>query len=143
MEDSGQPKLTNYLYDGFSFNPLQETANPGQTTHLYRGAGYLTETRDVQSSGTGQLYYRQPNWRGDVALISNNDGTSVHDYLYTAYGQLLDNNGKLQDSSNFTGPHNHYTLTGKELDTESGLYYFGARYYAATQGNWQIGRAHV
>jgi RHS repeat-associated protein len=31
---------------------------------------------------------------------------------------------------------NHYKFTGKERDTESGLDYFGARYYASSMGRW-------
>src|SRR3990172_8988912 len=67
---------------------------------------------------------------------------------YTTYGQLLDDNLNPQDSSAFTGPHpvsapaelrgaggNHYTLAGKELDTESGLTNFGARYYRAASSS--------
>lgn len=30
----------------------------------------------------------------------------------------------------------HYKFTGKERDTESGLDYFGARYYASSTGRW-------
>jgi len=30
----------------------------------------------------------------------------------------------------------HYKFTGKERDTESGLDYFGARYYASSMGRW-------
>src|SRR3990172_11616775 len=69
---------------------------------------------------------------------------------YTTYGQLLDDNLNPQDSSAFTGPHpvsapaelrgaggTHYTLAGKELDTESGLTNFGARYYNAATAGWQ------
>jgi RHS repeat-associated protein len=29
-----------------------------------------------------------------------------------------------------------YKFTGKERDTESGLDYFGARYYASSMGRW-------
>jgi len=31
---------------------------------------------------------------------------------------------------------NHYKFTGKERDAESGLDYFGARYYASSMGRW-------
>ena len=30
----------------------------------------------------------------------------------------------------------HYRFTGRERDTESGLDYFGARYYASSMGRW-------
>ena len=34
------------------------------------------------------------------------------------------------------GTANNYKFTGKERDTESGLDYFGARYYASNMGRW-------
>jgi RHS repeat-associated protein len=52
------------------------------------------------------------------------------------FGGIIDNNGRLEDSSNWTDPHNHYLLNGKEWDEELGLYYFGARYYDAALGVW-------
>jgi RHS repeat-associated protein len=52
------------------------------------------------------------------------------------FGGIMDNNGRLEDSSNWTDPHNHYLLSGKEWDEELGLYYFGARTYDAALGVW-------
>lgn len=40
-----------------------------------------------------------------------------------------------QEQSLTTDP-NHYKFTGKERDTESGLDYFGARYYSSSMGRW-------
>ncbi len=134
--DQGKPKTTRYLYDAFSFNPVRESADPGHVTHLYRRGRELVSSREVHSGGAGHVWYRQPNWRQDVAVMSNHDGGSVHRYFYTAYGDVLDNNLGLEDSSNFTGPHNHYTLTGKQLDAESGLVYYGARYLKASSRQW-------
>jgi RHS repeat-associated protein len=37
---------------------------------------------------------------------------------------------------NPTADPNHYKFTGKERDSESGLDYFGARYYASSMGRW-------
>ncbi|HXS11613.1 MAG TPA: RHS repeat-associated core domain-containing protein, partial [Acidobacteriaceae bacterium] len=34
------------------------------------------------------------------------------------------------------GTNMHYKFTGKERDTESGLDYFGARYYASSMGRF-------
>jgi RHS repeat-associated protein len=53
---------------------------------------------------------RWPVWRGDFA----------------PFGQELDTQSTT----------NHYKFTGKERDAESGLDYFGARYYASNMGRW-------
>ena len=45
----------------------------------------------------------------------------------------------MQTNSSTTAPHVcafAYRFTGKERDTESGLDYFGARYYSSTMGRW-------
>ncbi|MCW5210385.1 RHS repeat-associated core domain-containing protein [Desulfobulbus sp. N3] len=46
------------------------------------------------------------------------------------YGAVLPENG------NFTDPHNHYTLTGKEFDENTGLVWFGSRHYEPETGVW-------
>ena len=42
----------------------------------------------------------------------------------------------LPENGNFTDPHNHYTLTGKEFDENTGLVWFGARHYEPETGVW-------
>ncbi len=44
--------------------------------------------------------------------------------------------GMIPDNGNFTDPHNHYTLTGKEYDENTGLLWFGARHYDPGVGGW-------
>ena len=41
-------------------------------------------------------------------------------YAYDAYGNLLDSPGTVEQP---------YTYTGREFDSEAGLYYYRARYY--------------
>ena len=47
-------------------------------------------------------------------------------------GQFMPFGGELPDGSTAM----HYKFTGKERDAESGLDYFGARYYASSMGRW-------
>jgi RHS repeat-associated protein len=42
----------------------------------------------------------------------------------------------IPENGNFTDPHNHYTLTGKEFDENTGLVWFGARHYEPETGLW-------
>ncbi|MCI5212433.1 MAG: RHS repeat-associated core domain-containing protein, partial [Candidatus Electrothrix sp. ATG2] len=58
------------------------------------------------------------------------NGNSHHNYRYDPYGAVLPEKG------NFTDPHNHYTLTGKEFDENTGLVWFGARFYEPETGVW-------
>jgi len=58
-------------------------------------------------------------------MITDSTGSIVNVYNYDDFGNII--------SSTETIP-NDYTCTGKQIDRESGLYYYGARYYDASAG---------
>jgi RHS repeat-associated protein len=78
----------------------------------------------------GQMYWYHYNNKGDVVGLTKQNGNSHHNYRYDPYGAVLPENG------NFTDPHNHYTLTGKEFDENTGLVWFGSRHYEPETGVW-------
>ena len=53
-------------------------------------------------------------------VITNSSGDVVKDYHYYPFGGISEETGPLANTHKFTG---------KELDSETGLYYYGARYY--------------
>ena len=60
------------------------------------------------------------------------DAGSYHERLeYMPYGEVWIEDAAI--NSNYRTP---YKFTGKELDKETGLYYFGARYYDARMSRW-------
>jgi len=59
--------------------------------------------------------------------ITDINGNVVNSYDYDDYGNII------SQTENIT---NDYTYTGKELDKDSGLYYYGARYYDPEIGRW-------
>ena len=63
---------------------------------------------------------------GNPLILMDEDGNIVKRYRFDPFGNLEAQWG--------TEP-NHYLFTGKEKD-ESGLYYFGARYYNPRLGRW-------
>ncbi|XOF34190.1 MAG: RHS repeat-associated core domain-containing protein [Candidatus Electrothrix sp. YB6] len=65
-----------------------------------------------------------------MAGLTKQNGNAVHTYRYDPYSGVIPANG------NFTDPHNHYTLTGKEFDENTGLVWFGARHYDPETGVW-------
>ena len=72
------------------------------------------------------MYYYHYDALGSVVALSNNSGNIVETYSYDVYGQ--------PDSTGSVG--NPYFFTSRRYDTETGLYYYRARYYNAEIGRF-------
>jgi len=59
--------------------------------------------------------------------ITDINGNVVNKYEYDDFGNIISQTESIS---------NDYTYTGKERDRDSGLYYFGARYYDPEIGRW-------
>ncbi|QTA83454.1 YD repeat-containing protein, DUF4382 [Desulfonema limicola] len=126
----GVDKQVQYVFDGLDPVAEYEMLN-GQRENFYRGANNQIITMHHFNSGTqGQMYWYHYNFKGDVAGMTKQNGQSHHTYRYDPYG------GVVPETGNFTDPHNHYTLTGKEFDENTGLVWFGARHYDPEVGVW-------
>jgi RHS repeat-associated protein len=128
----GVKKQVQYVFDGL--DPVSEydmLVGNDKRDNFYRGAGgRITTMHDFKSGTQGQMSWYHYNFKGDVVGLTKQNGNSTHNYRYDAYGSVIPENGS------FTDPHNHYTLTGKEFDENTGLIYFGARHYDARVGGW-------
>jgi RHS repeat-associated protein len=80
------------------------------------------------SSGVqaGTIHYYIDDHLGTTQMELSAGGWPVWQGQFTPFG------GELSDG----GTPMHYKFTGKERDTESGLDYFGARYYGSSMGRW-------
>jgi RHS repeat-associated protein len=127
---NGVDKRDEYVFDGLDPVAEYKMLN-GQRTDYYRGAGnHLALMHSYKGGTQGQMYWYHYNNKGDVVGRTKHNGNSHHNYRYDPYGAVLPENG------NFTDPHNHYTLTGKEFDENTGLVWFGARHYEPETGVW-------
>lgn len=91
-------------------------------TYVY-GAGIdevLTMTR------AGQTYYYFYDGLGSVTDITNATGEVVESYQYDVYGQ----------PNHLSSIGNPYYFTGRQFDSESGLYYYRNRHYSPTIGRF-------
>ncbi len=80
----------------------------------------------------GTTYYYVLNQQGDVIRIVNKTGTTVAEYLYVAWGNLL-----VPESSLTTiGKINPIRYRGYYYDTETGFYYLQSRYYDPSIGRF-------
>jgi RHS repeat-associated protein len=112
------------------------------TTHISDNMGRIaqvdTKTIDDNNSDPANplnaplIRYQCGNHLGSATLETNADGVVISYEEYHPYGTSAYRSAK----PGFNLSLKRYRFTGKELDDESGLYYFGARYYAAWLGRW-------
>ncbi len=77
------------------------------------------------------LYWYHPDYIQNVDLITDIDGAAYELFLYNPWGEQLHH--WTSSSSSWTSP---YRFNAKELDPETGLSYYGARYYQNKMGMW-------
>ena len=77
-----------------------------------------------------KTYYFLNDHLGSVDVVLDEEGNVVERADYLPYG-----NDRLRIKENET-PETDYKFTGKELDDETGLYYYGARYYDSVIGRF-------
>jgi RHS repeat-associated protein len=78
-----------------------------------------------------EVYWYHPNYLGNVDLITDTYGKVHQFFLYTAWGESMHEYNA--QTSGFDSP---YRFNGKELDEETGNYYYGARYYDPQTSAW-------
>jgi RHS repeat-associated protein len=100
------------------------------TKHIYAG-GVRVVSKLVKSSAQekDQYYFHDDNL-GSTNYVTDASGAIYEHLEYFPSGETW-----IDESSNTQ--RTPYLFTGKELDEETGLYYFGARYYDPRTGMWQ------
>jgi len=84
-----------------------------------------TATADVNNPAQTTYYYHGDHL-GTSRLMTSGGGWPVWQGIFLPYGKEY----------NAQMGTNHYKFTGKERDDESGLDFFGARYYGSSSGRW-------
>jgi RHS repeat-associated protein len=93
---------------------------------------YNSEGNDNTGAEKERTYYYHSDHLGSAQVVTNWNG-HIHERLeYTPYGELwIDwkGNSVFEDSTPFR-------FTGKEMDAETGFYYYGARYLDSKTSRW-------
>ena len=72
---------------------------------------------------------------GSSSYITDNFGRPSHYYEYLPFGELMTEHNQSKyyidpyPTQNMDSYNNPYKFNGKEMDKETGMYYYGARYY--------------
>lgn len=80
---------------------------------------------------SGNTYYSYSDWLGTKRYETDSSGAYTNSWASLPYG---DSQTALSTGLDATEHH----FTGKEHDAESGLDYFGARYYQEQTGRWML-----
>jgi RHS repeat-associated protein len=141
----------SFTYDGED-RLKTSTINSATTTYSYDGEGRRvkkvspTETRVYVYDAQGQLaaeygplapvggrQFLTADHLGSTRLVTNSTGQRLECHDYLPFGEELTIN---RDSCYAASASLTLKFTGKERDSESGLDYFGARYFSSQQGRF-------
>lgn len=108
--------ITRYVYDSedilLEFN--------GANTQIARYTHGLSIDEPLITARGGLNLYYHTDGLGSIIDLTDTNGAVVLSYIYDSFGNIE------QQIGNVVNP---YTYTGREIDTETGLYYYRARYY--------------
>ncbi|KMQ50390.1 putative insecticidal toxin protein [Chitinispirillum alkaliphilum] len=93
---------------------------------------FLRETDSPSDLNKNKIRYQYGNHLGSASLELNDTGALISYEEYFPYGGTSFTCGTSQKEVKLK----EYRYTGKERDEATGLYYYGARYYAAWLGRW-------
>ncbi len=113
--------------------------NRTSTYKTTNGEGFCcepqTQSRNLRSIPTQNVdyeklqYYYHSDHLGSASYITNLDGEVVQHIEYVPFGEVF-----IEERNNTW--NTPYLFNGKELDEETGLYYYGARYYNPRISLW-------
>ncbi|BBJ24476.1 RHS repeat-associated core domain-containing protein [Candidatus Nitrotoga sp. AM1P] len=132
------PTETRYFYDDARIVEEQSAAGLTQTTYVY--GNYVDEILTMDRAG--QTYYYHQNSLWSVEAVTDSAANVVERYAYDVYGlpAIFNGVGAAVAPNPWGTPHsttgNPWMFTGRQLDEETGIYFYRARYYDTVNGRF-------
>ncbi|MGD9642100.1 MAG: RHS repeat domain-containing protein [Elusimicrobiales bacterium] len=135
IEKAVDGNIQRYVYDNEDIIAILDGNNNLSETFTH-GPGI--DEPLVMTKTDGKNYYYHADGLGSIKAITDDSDQIVETCKYKAYGQptIKDRAGAVFDESAIGNP---YLFTARELDSESGLYYYRARYYEWRRGAFTQG----
>ncbi len=134
---TGPSATTTMFYDG---TRIIEEQSGGTTAAVYTYGTFIDEVTTMARGG--KIYYYHPNALFNIEALTDPSGAPVERYSYDAYGwpAVLDGSYNPVPPNSWGTPHsavgNPWLFTSRQLDEESGLYYYRGRHYSPTKGRF-------
>jgi RHS repeat-associated protein len=131
--------LYTYAYDGDG-RRVQKTGGGATTVYVYDAAGQLAaeySTATAAAPSPCATCYLSYDHLGSVRMVMDSHGNVISRHDYLPFGEEIP--GNTAGRGSVWGPAGDTVsqrFTGKERDAESGLDYFGARYYGSGLGRF-------
>lgn len=130
-KQGGQVEVTVYVDGIFEYQRIVQggTVEENNTLHVMDNQSRIALVRvgnPFSGDTTPAVKYHLGDHLGNSNLAIDDSGSFVNREEYTPYGE----------TSLGSFAKKRYRFSGKEKDEESGLAYFGARYFAAWLGRW-------
>jgi len=108
---------------GYEFLPVGEEQNPEDPKPVFElpQVGLTNLIPNISS-----IYYYHSNHLGSTCYVTDENASVVQGFLYAPFGEIT--NEYNSGFGNNVLPK--YSFNAKELDEETGMYYYEARYYA-------------
>ncbi|WP_434574810.1 RHS repeat domain-containing protein [Riemerella anatipestifer] len=120
----GWPRPPKFNEPGDVPGPPVQYGDPVKPETVEGGFGFKDNGVEEKN-----LYYYHPDHLGSSSYITDANGDVNQHTEYMAFGEVLFDEHKVSRRM-------PYLFNGKELDSETGLYYYGARYYDARVSLW-------
>jgi RHS repeat-associated protein len=140
---STQPGMgaISYVYDGDG-RRVQKTVAPAVTTYVYDAGGQLTAEYSTAAPAASGTEYLMADALGSTRVVLDATGSVKERIDYLPFGEEIATpiGGRASPYTTGLYPSNPdieaQKFTAKERDTETGLDFFGARYFSGPQGRF-------
>ena len=107
-----------------------ESFYPDMSAGVNSGEGI--ESEPPLYIGTRIMYWYHPDYVSNVDMVTDKSGEAYELFLYNAWGESL-HHWTSSSTNSWSSP---YRLNSKELDSETGMHYYGARYHHPKLSVW-------
>jgi RHS repeat-associated protein len=90
--------------------------------------GVMVDQVLAQENGDGSVYLALADNQGSIRYVLDNSGNVINEIIYNSFGEVTSESNPSVDF--------RFGYTGRELDEETGLYYYRSRYYDSTVGRF-------
>lgn len=118
-------QIERFVHDGDNIALVFD--GNGNQTHRYL---YGTEIDSIlaDENASGDVIWSLADNQGSIRDLVDNSGNAVNHIVYDSFGNITSQTNRAIDTK--------FTYTGRELDAETGLSYYRARYYDAAVGSF-------
>jgi RHS repeat-associated protein len=127
--DGGNNLLYSFVWGNDLSGSLQGADLPGQSGTTAGGVGGLISMTVYNGANAGTYFYCYDGNGNVMALVNAANGNIAAQYEYGPFGELLRATGPI-------APVNPFQFSTKCDDNETGLAYYGYRYYNPSTARW-------